>query len=111
MDRGFSRDEIDQINIQYSEMPKFQTSKVKKKLADLIRLDTAKNISEAERFLIKRFYEECPQGYEVDHIIPLIEGGEHRMDNLQWLTKERNRMKKDLITCDECLPPHCPLGW
>ncbi len=45
---------------------------------------------------IKRFYENCPKGYEVDHIIPLqgkTVSGFHILENLQYLTKEENCKK------------------
>lgn len=42
---------------------------------------------------IREFYKNRPEGYEVDHIIPLSKGGKHHEDNLQYLTKEENRKK------------------
>lgn len=42
---------------------------------------------------ITEFYQNCPEGYEVDHIIPLSKGGAHIISNLQYLTKEENREK------------------
>lgn len=46
-----------------------------------------------EKKLIGKFYRNCPDGYEVDHIIPLSKGGKHCLSNLQYLTKEENRKK------------------
>ena len=51
----------------------------------------------ADRNLIKEFYKNTPDGYEVDHIIPLSGGGLHHQDNLQYLTKEENRRKSNKI--------------
>lgn len=45
---------------------------------------------------IKEIYDKCPQGYEVDHIIPLqgkLVSGLHVENNLQYLTIEENRDK------------------
>lgn len=47
----------------------------------------------ADRKLIQKIYEDCPEGYEVDHIIPVSKGGLHHQDNLQYLTKKQNRSK------------------
>ena len=47
---------------------------------------------------IKAFYENCPEGYEVDHIHPL-QGrnicGLHTLENLQYLTIGENRSKSN----------------
>lgn len=46
--------------------------------------------------LIKQFYTHCPDGYEVDHIVPLLGekvSGLHVLCNLQYLTVAQNRAK------------------
>lgn len=43
--------------------------------------------------LIKKIYESCPEGYEVDHIHSLSTGGLHHQDNLQYLPKSENCRK------------------
>jgi hypothetical protein len=48
---------------------------------------------DANRDIIKSIYENCPKGYEVDHIIALAEGGLHHQDNLQYLPALENRKK------------------
>lgn len=42
---------------------------------------------------IKQFYKDCPDGYEVDHIIPISKGGAHSLSNLQYLTSVENKKK------------------
>lgn len=51
------------------------------------------DLSWEEKISIGDFYRNCPEGYEVDHIIPVSRGGEHKLSNLQYLTKEENRKK------------------
>ena len=51
----------------------------------------------ANKEKIKQIYENCPDGYEVDHIIPLSKGGKHHEDNLQYLTIEENRKKNNRL--------------
>ena len=46
---------------------------------------------------LQEFYANCPDGYEVDHIIPISKGGLHSLSNLQYLTKEENRRKSNKI--------------
>jgi len=48
---------------------------------------------DVDRKLIQTIYENCPKGYEVDHIIALSEGGPHHQDNLQYLPAMVNRKK------------------
>jgi 5-methylcytosine-specific restriction endonuclease McrA len=48
---------------------------------------------DADLKLIKKIYENCPVGYEVDHIIPISRGGHHHQDNLQYLTRSQNASK------------------
>ena len=47
----------------------------------------------ANKDLIQTIYENCPEGHEVDHIIPLAKGGLHHESNLQYLTIKENRSK------------------
>ena len=46
---------------------------------------------------IQDFYANCPEGYEVDHIMPLSKGGLHSLSNLQYLTVSENRKKSNKI--------------
>ena len=44
--------------------------------------------------LVKLIYENCPEGYEVDHMIPLAAGGLHYESNLCYLPASINNSKK-----------------
>jgi hypothetical protein len=47
---------------------------------------------------IRKIYAECPEGYEVDHIVPLAGRtvcGLHVEHNLQYLTPRENQAKKN----------------
>lgn len=46
---------------------------------------------------IWKFYKSCPEGFEVDHIIPLSRGGDHNISNLQYLPRWANRSKGNLM--------------
>lgn len=48
---------------------------------------------DADHKLIKEIYLNCPDGHEVDHIVPISKGGLHHQDNLQYLTVFENRSK------------------
>jgi hypothetical protein len=52
---------------------------------------------DADRKAIREFYDNCPTGYEVDHIIPISKGGLHTLSNLQYLTITENRRKSNKI--------------
>lgn len=50
----------------------------------------------SERDLILQFYKNCPDGYEVDHVLPLqgaTVSGLHVLGNLQYLPVLENRKK------------------
>ena len=59
----------------------------------------------ADKEKIKEFYRNRPEGYEVDHIIPLCRGGLHHQDNLQYLLKENNRRKGKRMVGDPGYDP------
>jgi hypothetical protein len=47
----------------------------------------------ADPYIMTEIYLNCPEGYEVDHCIPLSKGGMHHQDNLQYLPATENRSK------------------
>lgn len=62
---------------------------------------------DADLKAIKEFYLGCPNGHEVDHIIPISKGGLHTLSNLQYLTISENRKKSNKILVP---PPRIELG-
>ncbi len=61
----------------------------------------------AKEDAIKSFYANCPEGYEVDHIIPLMHSdvaGLHVLTNLQYLPEGINKRKSNKIL--ECYSEH-----
>lgn len=65
------------------------------------RQRTPKWLTKEDLFKIKQFYLKRPQGYEVDHIIPLCGdnvSGLHVLNNLQYLKAQENREKNNKYT-------------
>lgn len=58
---------------------------------------------DVDKKLVRTIYENCPTGYEVDHIIPLCEGGLHHPDNFQYLPALENRRKNKTQNYDKSL--------
>lgn len=69
-----------------------------------IETHARENLNDDELKEIRKLYRDCPDGYEVDHIIPISRGGEHSMSNLQLLPQEINARKglklpSELVNC------------
>lgn len=61
----------------------------------------------ADQNRMKEIYDRCPEGCDVDHIIPLIGkhvSGLHVPENLQYLPSQENRRKSNRFT-----PSHDPV--
>lgn len=75
----------------------YKNNREKYILRSVARIDSLRKKSfKHEQDGIKAFYEKCPSGYEVDHIIPLthpLVSGLHCISNLQYLTTLENRRK------------------
>lgn len=64
------------------------------------RLKELQTPSWSETSEIREFYQNCPQGYHVDHIIPLngkTVSGLHVLSNLQYLTARENLSKGNRV--------------
>lgn len=59
-----------------------------------------KSMYNADEIKVKLIYKECPEGYQVDHIIPISRGGLHNEFNLCYLTPEDNYLKRDKMPED-----------
>jgi hypothetical protein len=80
--------------IQYnrSDKGKISIEKGWKKRAEIMKRLT-EGLGDVERWKIRAFYKACPKECHVDHIIPVSKGGNHRLENLQYLPIEQNRRK------------------
>jgi 5-methylcytosine-specific restriction endonuclease McrA len=58
---------------------------------------------DADLALIKLIYESTPDGYQVDHIVALANGGLHHQDNLQYLPFRENARKGKRSVYNESL--------
>lgn len=59
-----------------------------------------KDRSKISHALMRLIYQNCPVGFQVDHILPLAKGGRHVAENLQYLPKSINLQKRDRIDLD-----------
>lgn len=82
-----------------------EKGKIARKKVEVTRCHRVKNffLSKKEKLDILMFFLDCPEGYQIDHIIPLSKGGHHHLGNLQWLKKEENLKKGSKL---EFIPEH-----
>jgi len=73
------RARMNEANARYMSRRKFQTP------------------SDEDIKALQDFYANCPNGYEVDHIIPISKGGLHSLSNLQYLPWLENRRKSNRV--------------
>lgn len=74
----------------------YKKAKVVRKRIDKCRGDRVPKWADKNK--IYEVYNNCPDGYSVDHIIPLngkIVSGLHVASNLQYITKEENNFKRN----------------
>lgn len=86
---------IKEYNAEY-----YQGHKAEAKLRQIQReyLLSMYNPSYSEMVEMEEFYNKCPEGYEVDHIVPIkhpLVCGLHSITNLQYLTILDNRSKSN----------------
>lgn len=89
-------------NLNLAKPRKYKTQEEKDKNRKLLQREAYSRYSakkknqtpdDADLKAIKEFYLDCPEGHEVDHIIPISKGGLHTLSNLQYLTISENRSK------------------
>lgn len=73
--------------------------RARKRFNDKMRKMRKKNaLSEnANKKILQLIYKNVPEGYQVDHIIPISKGGLHHEDNLQYLPASENFRKSNKL--------------
>ena len=90
---NFYKDSTDPLNIS-SECKTCHVHRTRIQKLDIIK----RTPKWADLTAIRKFYNECPEGYHVDHIIPLKGkevSGLHILSNLQYLSAKENLLKSN----------------
>ena len=97
--KKFCSDECNPRRLKLSDEEKYKYVRARMNEAWQRYMAKKKNQTppDADIKAIKEFYFNCPEGYEVDHIIPVSKGGLHTLSNLQYLTIAENRKKSNKI--------------
>ena len=93
---------------RYHNNPQIRLSRILKETGKIKRFDQERDrrmrimnllMSRLQRNKIKDFYKNVPDGFQVDHIVPIMGGdvvcGLHNIHNLQYLKKSENLRKKN----------------
>jgi 5-methylcytosine-specific restriction endonuclease McrA len=92
----YRKNNSDYLQEYYQQYYKNNSEKCRAKDAKRRALKKSSCTNKPEELLeIALFYADCPQGYHVDHIIPLARGGRHELSNLQHLEALINLKKSD----------------
>jgi hypothetical protein len=85
--RAFARDRKKQNRAYYSQLQRLRHCRIKEAMPQWV-----------DKAAVVEVYRNCPEGYEVDHIVPLLGKnvcGLHVPWNLQYLTPQENRRKSN----------------
>jgi len=92
----WAKENVERKNEQWRNWAKRNKDKIRAKNA-LERAEKLKRVPPwADKEAIAEFYKNCPEGYHVDHIIPLrgkTVSGLHVLNNLQYLPAKENMSK------------------
>lgn len=97
--KKFCSNECNPKRLKLTEEEKYKYIRAKKNEAWQRYMAKKKNQTPADADIkaIQEFYFNCPDGHEVDHIVPISKGGLHTLENLQYLTISENRKKSNKI--------------
>jgi len=88
--RSKNKEKIREKSKQYRENNRHKCNELAARRRARVRSLTPEN---ADLELIKLIYKACPEGYHVDHIIPIARGGLHHESNLAYLPGRVNDSK------------------